>query len=91
MLQTINLYVIYHTFICDKPMVYSKQTYGLYQTDLWFTSSKSMVYSKQTYGLHRLNQWFITYKPIVLTFLLSVYHFTINKYRLSRFLLWNKV
>ena len=69
MLQTINLYVIYHTFICDKPM----------------------VYSKQTYGLHRLNQWFITYKPIVLTFLLSVYHFTINKYRLSRFLLWNKV
>lgn len=62
MLQTINLYVIYHTFICDKPMVYSKQTYGLYQTDLWFTSSKSMVYNIQTY------------RPDFPTFCLPFYH-----------------
>ena len=51
MLQTINLYVIYHTFICDKPMVYSKQTYGLHRLNQWFITYKPIVLTFPTFCL----------------------------------------
>ena len=44
MLHTIDLYVTDEWFIANKHIVYSKQTYRLWQTNILFMANKHIVY-----------------------------------------------